>query len=228
MATVTIHEDVVGLAVALVEATELRIEPADQTLQQICRDAAARVAADGSAGGDARRTAVRDLLRHGGYKPSGRSKPAQEYLLRTVREEGGLPPISNTVDLINLVSLQSGLPISLVSLDRIGDQILLRYGQAGESYVFNRSNQELDVKGLLCLCAVDQEGSRPVGSPVKDSTLAKVDETDRRVLACIFAPRDHVAADELLNWAQQLAEGFMRFCHATQTAVELQPEPWSL
>jgi DNA/RNA-binding domain of Phe-tRNA-synthetase-like protein len=228
MATVTIHEDVVGLAVALVEATEVRIGPADQTLQQICRDAAARVAADGPAGGDARRTAVRDLLRYGGYKPSGRSKPAQEYLLRTVREEGGLPSISNTVDLINLVSLQSGLPISLVSLDRIGDQILLRYGQAGESYVFNRSNQELDVKGLLCLCAMDQQSSRPVGSPVKDSTLAKVDETDRRVLACIFAPRDHVAADELLNWARQLAEGFTRFCYATQTAVELQPETWSL
>ncbi|MBL8945926.1 MAG: hypothetical protein JNK45_22370, partial [Myxococcales bacterium] len=30
---------------------------------------------------EAVRTAVRKLLRHGGYKPSGRGKPASEYLL---------------------------------------------------------------------------------------------------------------------------------------------------
>lgn len=226
MATVTVCEDVVGLAVALVEAHEVRIGPADQMLQQICLDAAAQVAAADSQGGDARRTAVRNLLRHGGYKPSGRSKPAQEYLLRTVREEGRLPAISNTVDLINLISLRSGLPISLVSLDRVGDEILLRYGQAGESYVFNRTGQELDVKGLLCLCTTGPQGSQPVGSPVKDSMLAKVDDTDRRVLACIFAPRDQIAPDELLDWARQLAEGFTRFCGAAQTTVNIQPESW--
>ena len=35
---------------------------------------------------DAVREAVRALLRHGGFKPTGRSKPASEYLLRAVRE----------------------------------------------------------------------------------------------------------------------------------------------
>src|SRR5262245_13146155 len=35
---------------------------------------------------DGVREAVRQLLRHGGFKPTGRSKPASEYLLRTVGE----------------------------------------------------------------------------------------------------------------------------------------------
>src|SRR5262249_45313807 len=32
------------------------------------------------------RERVRALLRHGGFKPSGRSKPASEYLIKAVRE----------------------------------------------------------------------------------------------------------------------------------------------
>src|SRR5205823_2581845 len=42
-------------------------------------DAAAPLRSD-----DAVREAVRQLLRHGGFKPTGRSKPASEYLLRAV------------------------------------------------------------------------------------------------------------------------------------------------
>ncbi len=35
------------------------------------------------------RSAVRDLIRHGGFKPTGRSKPASEYLLKAARESSG-------------------------------------------------------------------------------------------------------------------------------------------
>src|SRR5687768_13246012 len=66
---------------------------------------------------DAVREAVRDLFRHGGFKPTGRSKPASEYLIRAV-EEGKLSSINAAVDVCNVVSLHSGLPISVVDLDR--------------------------------------------------------------------------------------------------------------
>src|SRR6185437_15986538 len=62
------------------------------------------------------RSAVRDLLRHGGYKPTGRGKPSSEYLLRAV-SEGALGAINAAVDTCNAVSLHSGLPISVVDLD---------------------------------------------------------------------------------------------------------------
>ncbi|CAN5296977.1 hypothetical protein BH20GEM2_BH20GEM2_01480 [soil metagenome] len=62
------------------------------------------------------RTAVRDLLRWGGYKPTGRGKPASEYLVRAAGE-GTLGSINLAVDACNVVSLHSALPISVVDLD---------------------------------------------------------------------------------------------------------------
>jgi len=35
---------------------------------------------------DSVRETVRALLRHGGFRPTGRSKPASEYLIKSVRE----------------------------------------------------------------------------------------------------------------------------------------------
>src|SRR5205814_6560596 len=51
---------------------------------------------------DSVRELVRALLRHGGFKPTGRSKPASEYLLKAVREKL-LSPINAAVDVCNVV-----------------------------------------------------------------------------------------------------------------------------
>ncbi len=64
------------------------------------------------ASSDAVKSAVRDLLRAGGYKPSGRSKPASEYLAAAAAK-GEFPRINALVDACNVVSLHAGLPISL-------------------------------------------------------------------------------------------------------------------
>jgi hypothetical protein len=76
------------------------------------------------------RKAVRDLLRHGGYKPTGRGKPASEYLVRA-SGEGKLSPINLVVDACNVASLHSGLPISVVDLDLA--EAPLRVGIAAEA-----------------------------------------------------------------------------------------------
>ena len=60
---------------------------------------------------------VRNLLRHGGFKPSGRSKPASEYLIGAV-EKGRMSSINPAVDCCNVASLYSGLPISVVDIGR--------------------------------------------------------------------------------------------------------------
>ncbi len=83
--------------------------------------------------------AVRQMLRHGSYKPTGRGKPASEYLLHAALE-GRFPRVSNVVDAANLASLESLLPISLLDVDRAGSESFrIRWGRAGERYVFNRS-----------------------------------------------------------------------------------------
>jgi DNA/RNA-binding domain of Phe-tRNA-synthetase-like protein len=222
MIPLKLESHLADLRVALVESSGVQIEAAGAELRQLC-DAAARAAPGVMAGGDARRQAVRRLLRAGGFKPSGRNKPAQEYLLRTATEAGQLPAISNAVDLINLVSLRSGLPISLVSLDRVSAPLVLRIGAPGEKFVFNRAGQELDVEGLLSICAASPGGGDPVATPVKDSMRAKVNEQDQHLLACVYASHQAVSGEELSGWTDELAEGFQRFCGATHVEKGILP-----
>ena len=133
---------------------------------------------------EAARKEVRDLLRHGGYKPTGRGKPASEYLVRAA-SEGKLGPINLLVDACNVVSLHSGLPISVVDLDRT--EGALRVGIAGPDarYVFNASGQEIALAGLLCLA--DEAG--PCANAVKDSERTKTRGDTRRALSILWAPR---------------------------------------
>lgn len=221
-----IRDAVPGLAVALVEARDVRLAAADETLLRSNGMLLHEVRELGPRGGDARRTAVRDLLRRGGYKPAGRNKPAQEYLLRTFQEEGALPAIYNAVDALNAVSLVTGLPISLIALNRVGTSLCLRLGRAGERFVFNRTGQELDVAGLLCVCQVTSAGEVPVGTPVKDSMLGKVTEDDHHLLACIYAPQAEITSTELTQAAELLASSFSRYCGASACEHQLLPKQW--
>jgi len=126
------------------------------------------------------RKAVRDLLRSGGFKPSGRSKPASEYLIKAATNEL-LGPITLAVDLCNAVSLHSGLPISVVDPDKLTEPIRIETPTEG-SFVFNASGQEIDVAGLLCL--VDAEG--PCANAVKDSQRTKTGPGSTRALYLIW------------------------------------------
>src|SRR5207244_2564984 len=82
------------------------------------------------------RETVRQLLRHGGFKPTGRSKPASEYLIRAIGE-GKLSTINVAVDVCNIVSLHSGLPISVVDLDRSREPFRVGIAPKEATYVFN-------------------------------------------------------------------------------------------
>jgi len=149
--------------------------PAD-LLALLAADAAAPLVSD-----DAVREAVRRLLRHGGFKPTGRSKPASEYLLRAVRE-GTLGPINLAVDACNVVSLHSGLPISVVDLDRTRQPLRVGIAPTGTSYIFNSAGQSIDLGGLLCL--FDADG--PCANAVKDAQRSKTSTDTRRTLSLIW------------------------------------------
>src|SRR5437764_3102082 len=104
-----------------------------ELLALLAEDAPAPLASD-----DTVRDAVRALLRQGGFKPTGRSKPASEYLLKAVRDKL-LSPINVAVDVCNVVSLHSGLPISVVDVDRAREPLRVGLAPPGASYVFNAS-----------------------------------------------------------------------------------------
>mgnify|MGYP001822581033 CR=1 FL=1 len=152
------------------------------------------------ASGDDVRAAVRDLLRHGGFKPTGRSKPASEYLIKASRE-GKLSTINVAVDACNAVSLHSGLPISVVDLDVAREPFQVAVAPQKSAYVYNQSGQTIDVGGLLCL--FDADG--PCGNAVKDSQRTKTSSATRRTLSLIWGTKVLPGqSEETETWYREL------------------------
>ena len=161
-----------------------------------------------------RRLAVREGLRHGVYRPAGRAKPCPEYLLRTA-QDGAFPRINAVVDASNLVCLASMLPISVFDLDLAAtDRLMLRYGHAGETYVFNSAGQEIDLEDLVVGAAAHDGAalaeSIALVNPVKDALAAKTVAGSRRVCALVYAPA--AEADGALEAAVRELETWLRRC----------------
>jgi DNA/RNA-binding domain of Phe-tRNA-synthetase-like protein len=151
---------------------------------------------------DVVRGKVRDLLRHGGYKPTGRGKPASEYLLRAVAD-GSLGSINAAVDACNVASFHSGLPISVVDLDRAEAPLRIAVSPAGTRYVFNASGQEIDVSGLLCLF----DAAGPCANGVKDAQRTKTHPTTTRTLSIIWGTRELPGRTaSAVRWYRELLE----------------------
>lgn len=146
---------------------------------------------------------VRDLLRCDGFKPTGRSKPASEYLIKAI-EKGWFTPdkgINLAVDACNVVSLRSGLPISVVDADLLNDPLSIQVTPAKTEYIFNPSGQIIDVGQLFALC--DAEG--PCAGPVKDSQRTKTHDGTRNTVSIIWGTRDIPGhTDAALKWYLEL------------------------
>jgi DNA/RNA-binding domain of Phe-tRNA-synthetase-like protein len=185
--------DAKDLRSALVWANGLPGCPKTEVVPEYLADLLARVRAAGEAFLPAeRKAAVRDMLRHGKYKPAGRAKPSSEYLLAAALAdevlEGGFPLVNGPVNANNAVSLEWGYPASVFDADKTGRELLLRRGVAGEAFVFNPSGQKIDLEDLLVVCRRSGEVWEPCGNPVKDAMATKVFEAARDIVAIVYAP----------------------------------------
>jgi DNA/RNA-binding domain of Phe-tRNA-synthetase-like protein len=128
-----------------------------------------------------RKAQIRDLFRHGGFKPNGRNKPCNEYITK-VAAQGSFPRISPIVDWTNAGVFHTSLPISTIDLDRGRGPFHVGVAEPGQRYVFNASGQELDLSGLLCLFDVDG----PCANAVKDSQRTKTHDGTKRTLTVVW------------------------------------------
>ncbi|MEZ4383191.1 MAG: phenylalanine--tRNA ligase beta subunit-related protein [Nannocystaceae bacterium] len=177
-------------------------------------DASAPVARD-----DATQGAVRDLLRNGRYKPTGRGKPSSEYLLKAVGG-GSLGAINPAVDACNVVSLHSGLPISVVDLDRARAPLSIALAAPKTTYVFNASGQVIDVGDLLCL----HDADGPCANPVKDAQRTKTSAATRRTLSVVWGTDQlQGRAEAAARWYRELLARFGATTEAVAVRVEDAP-----
>ncbi len=160
------------------------------------------------------KTKVRNLLRQGGYKPTGRGKPASEYLRQAV-EKGILAAINLPVDACNAVSLQSGLPISVVDLDLVKRPLRISIAPEESEYVFNAIGQTIKLDGLLCL--FDALG--PCANGVKDSQRTKTSGTTTRTMSIIWGTIELPAhSEKTMKWYRTLLES------AGATTIDVAPQ----
>jgi DNA/RNA-binding domain of Phe-tRNA-synthetase-like protein len=123
-------------------------------------------------------------------------------LLRAVGE-GALGAINVVVDACNVVSLHSGLPVSVIDLDRAKPPLRIGIAPMGTKYIFNASGQEIDVGGLLCL--FDTDG--PCANGVKDAQRTKTHAGTRVTLVVAWGSRalgDRAA--RTASWYRELLE----------------------
>ena len=101
-----------------------------EEMQHAAREAAAEAAEPSTRGPIA---ATRELYRRLGKDPS-RYRGSPEALLRRARSGKELYRIHNVVDVINLVSLRTLLPIGLYDAAKLRPPLVLRRGAPGEAY----------------------------------------------------------------------------------------------
>jgi len=143
-------------------------------------------------------------------KDPARYRGSAEALLRRTIAGKGLPRVNNVVDIINLVSVESRLPIGLYDLDHVRGDLVFRAGRAGETYK-GIGKYDLNLEGLPVFC----DALGPHGSPTSDSERTMVTEATKRVLGIIvsFAGTQGLAA-----WTERMA-GLLKE-HASAEKVE--------
>jgi DNA/RNA-binding domain of Phe-tRNA-synthetase-like protein len=126
------------------------------------------------------------LATRAGYKALGkdpaRYRGSAEALLRRVLRAKGLPQINAVVDVINLVSVESRLPVGLYDLAHVNGAIVFRAGRAGETYK-GIGKYELNLECLPVFA--DETGAH--GSATSDSERTMVTSATTQVLAMIVS-----------------------------------------
>src|SRR5258707_7274317 len=142
-----------------------------------------------------------------GYKALGkdpaRYRGSAEALLRRLLAAKGMPRINNVVDVINLISVESRLPIGLYDLAQVEGSIEFRAGRAGETYK-GIGKYDLNLEGLPLFA--DAKG--PHGSPTSDSERTMVTEATKRVLAIVISFAGTAALDSAGQRMKELLESF--------------------
>lgn len=121
-----------------------------------------------------------------GYRALGkdpaRYRGSAEALLRRLISGKHFPSINCVVDIINLVSVESRLPIGLYDLAKVEGDIAFRAGRSGETYK-GIGKFDLNLEDL----PVFSDAAGPHGSPTSDSERTMVTSSTDSVAAILIS-----------------------------------------
>src|SRR5712671_5963854 len=156
--------------------------------------------------------ATRKAYRALGKDPA-RYRNSAEALLRRVVAGKGLPEINAIVDVINLVSVESRLPVGLYDLGHVVGDIIFRAGRAGETYK-GIGKYDLNLEGLPLFA--DTVG--PHGSATSDSERTMVTAATKHVLAVIIS---FSGPEGLGRWGQRMSDLLKEYAAAEDVEIRV-------
>ena len=146
-------------------------------------------------------------------KDPARYRGSAEALLRRVVAGKGLPQINAVVDIINLVSLESRLPVGLYDTAHVRGDVVFRAGRAGESYK-GIGKYDLNLEGLPLFA--DDQG--PHGSATSDSERTMVTSKTEGILAVIVS---FGGAEGLDGWTQRMSTLLSQYASAQNLKIRI-------
>ena len=146
-------------------------------------------------------------------KDPARYRGSAEALLRRIVAGKGFPQINAVVDSINLVSVESRLPVGLYDLAHVTGDILFRAGRAGETYK-GIGKYDLNLEGL----PVFADTAGPHGSATSDSERTMVTAQTKEILAIVIS---FAGPETLERWTQRMSALLTEHAAARETVTRV-------
>ena len=152
-----------------------------------------------------------------GYRALGkdpaRYRGSAEALLRRIISGKHFPSINSVVDIINLVSVESRLPIGLYDLAHVQGDIVFRGGRKGETYK-GIGKFDLNLEDLPVFC----DASGPHGSPTSDSERTMVTSSTERVAAILISFGGPQSLDA---WCRRMSALFEKYAEGREMRTQI-------
>lgn len=133
-------------------------------------------------------------------KEPGRYRPSAEALCRRILREIPLYRINTLVDIINIISVESGFSIGAFDIGKIqGNVLTLGIGKAGEDFEAIGRGQ-LNIEGL----PVYRDATGGIGTPTSDHERTKITEETTDLLIIINSYNGIEGLQEAVNHLLEL------------------------
>ena len=204
-----------GMRVGLIRANVTNCETSPELWTEIEREAEAVIAKYELLEINKRPAVAqtRALYRALGKDPN-RYRVASEALCRRVIRGLGLYRIDTLVDLINLVSMKSGYPISGLDADKlVGDTLIMGVGEEGEEYN-GIGRGLLNISGM----PVYRDEVSGVATPTSDEERTKITLDTRTLQMNINGFGEEMPMEETVVWSVELLR---KYAGATEVETEI-------
>lgn len=138
-------------------------------------------------------------------KDPSRYRVSSEALIRRIGQGKGLYEVNTVVDVNNLISIESGFSVGSYDAARMGEDLVFRIGEAGETYK-GIGKEEIKIDALPVLA--DEQGA--IGSSTSDSERAMITEEAQEVLTLIYSFSDNQDLEKALESGKRYLEQYAK------------------